>query len=254
MRFKSGLLMLCCLLIGGCKVTLTNVSGVDLANESVSIQKPNSSNSGTNVGISSPPPVSTPVSPAPSTDPKPTPAPSIPTYDNVVDGLLNTTNKQGLEVHHMILPTGHKKVGSAMSKPTYIVVHNTANTAPAINEVKYLNSSSNTSYTSFHFAVDDVNVYQALNMKYNGWHAGENTMNKKSIGIEIAKSMISDTAIKNKAIDNGAKLVAMLMIEYNIPIENVITHQAVTGKHCPHDILDRYGYDNFLNLVKSYLK
>ena len=42
--------------------------------------------------------------------------------------------------------------------------------------------------------------------------------------------------------------------EYDIPIEKVITHQAVTGKHCPHDILDRYGYDNFLNLVRSYLK
>ena len=219
MRFKIGLLMSCCLLISGCKVTLTTVSG------SAS-------------GLAS----------------KQTTGQSETTYDNVVDGLLNTTNEQGLEVHHMILPTNHKKVGYEMSKPTYIVVHNTANTAPAINEVKYLNSSSNTSYTSFHFAVDDVNVYQAVNMKYNAWHAGENTMNKQSIGVEIAKSMITDTTIKDKAINNGAKLVAMLMKEYNIPIERVITHQDVTGKHCPHDILDRYGYDNFLNLVKSYLK
>ena len=219
MRFKIGLLMSCCLLISGCKVTLTTVSG------SAS-------------GLAS----------------KQTTGQSETTYDNVVDGLLNTTNEQGLEVHHMILPTNHKKVGYEMSKPTYIVVHNTANTAPAINEVKYLNSSSNTSYTSFHFAVDDVNVYQAVNMKYNAWHAGEQTMNKQSIGIEIAKSMISDTQIKDKAINNGAKLVAMLMKEYNIPIERVITHQAVTGKHCPHDILDRYGYDNFLNLVKTYLR
>ena len=219
MRFKIGLLMSCCLLISGCKVTLTTVSGSasGLASKQATVQ-------------------------------------SETTYDNVVDGLLNTTNEQGLEVHHMILPTNHKKVGYEMSKPTYIVVHNTANTAPAINEVKYLNSSSNTSYTSFHFAVDDVNVYQAVNMKYNAWHAGENTMNKQSIGVEIAKSMITDTTIKDKAINNGAKLVAMLMKEYNIPIERVITHQDVTGKHCPHDILDRYGYDNFLNLVKSYLK
>ena len=221
MRFKARLLMLFCLLISssflisGCQTTLINVLGLDTTQASTQ---------------------------------------SNTTYDNVVDGLLNTTNEQGLEVHYMILPTNHKKVGYEMSKPTYIVVHNTANTAPAVNEVTYLNRSSNTSYTSFHFAVDDVNVYQAVNMKYNAWHAGENTMNRKSIGIEIAKSMISDTTIKDKAINNGAKLVAMLMIEYDIPIERVITHQAVTGKHCPHDILDRYGYDKFLNLVRSYLK
>ena len=221
MRFKARLLMLFCLLISssflisGCQATLINVLGLD------TIQVSTQSNT---------------------------------TYDNVVDGLLNTTNEQGLEVHYMILPTNHKKVGYEMSKPTYIVVHNTANTAPAVNEVKYLNSKSNTSYTSFHFAVDEVNVYQAVNMKYNAWHAGENKMNKQSIGVEIAKSMISDTKIKDKAINNGAKLVAMLMKEYDIPIERVITHQAVTGKHCPHDILDRYGYDNFLNLVRSYLK
>ena len=222
MRVKIGLLMLFCLLISGCNITLRTVSGPGLESTGVVLES--------------------------------TPEETKPTYDNVVDGLLNTTNEQGLEVHHMILPTNHKKVGYEMSKPTYIVVHNTANTAPAINEVKYLNSSSNTSYTSFHFAVDEVNVYQAVNMKYNAWHAGENKMNKQSIGVEIAKSMISDTAIKDKAINNGAKLVAMLMMEYDIPIEKVITHQAVTGKHCPHDILDRYGYDNFLNLVRSYLK
>jgi N-acetylmuramoyl-L-alanine amidase CwlA len=215
MKFKIGLVMLCCLLISSCKVTLTDI---------------------------------------PWQNSNATPEQNKYTYDNVVDGLLNTENEQGLEVHYMLLPTGHKKVGSEMSKPTYIVVHNTANTAPAVNEVTYLNRSTNTSYTSFHFAVDDVNVYQAVNMKYNAWHAGENTMNRQSIGVEIAKSMISDTTIKDKAINNGAKLVAMLMIEYDIPIERVITHQAVTGKHCPHDILDRYGYDKFLNLVRSYLK
>ena len=90
-------------------------------------------------------------------------------------------------------------------------------------------------------------------MNYNAWHAGEKTMNRQTIGVEIAKSKITDTEIKDKAIDNVAKLVAMLMKEHDIPIEKVITHQAVTGKHCPHDILDRYVYDNFLNLVRSYL-
>jgi len=78
-------------------------------------------------------------------------------------------------------------------------------------------------------------------------------MNKKSIGIEIAKSTIKDTNIKDKAIDNGAKLTAMLMEHYNIPLDRVITHFDVTGKDCPHDILNRYGFNNFKDLVIKYL-
>lgn len=136
--------------------------------------------------------------------------------------------------------------------PTYIVIHNTANSAPAVNEVKYLNSKENNSSTSFHFAVDDTGVYQAVNLDYNSWHAGNVSMNRKSIGIEIAKSTINDNALKDKAIENGAKFTAMLMNYYNIPLENVITHKDVTGKNCPHDILSRYGYDNFLLLVKIF--
>ena len=173
-------------------------------------------------------------------------------YTNVVNGLLNKENEYGLDTYYMLLGEDNKKVGSKMT-PTYIVIHNTANSAPAINEAKYLNSSSNTSSTSFHFAVDDKSVYQTVSMNYNSWHAGNILMNKKSIGIEIAKSTIPDTKIKDKAIENGAKLTAMLMEYYNIPLERVITHYDVTGKDCPHDILHRYGFDNFKDLVKSFL-
>jgi len=173
-------------------------------------------------------------------------------YNNVVEGLLNKENEFNLNVNYMLLDKDNKKVGGQMT-PTYIVIHNTANSAPAVNEAKYLNSSSNTSSTSFHFAVDDTNVYQTVNMIYNSWHAGNITMNKKSIGIEIAKSTITDTDIKDKAIDNGAKLTAMLMEYYNIPLDRVITHNDVTGKDCPHDILHRYGFDNFKKSVQNYL-
>lgn len=61
------------------------------------------------------------------------------------------------------------KVGSKFT-PKYIVIHNTANSAPSINEVKYLHN--NTSSTSYHFAVDDENIYQAIPTNYNAWHVG----------------------------------------------------------------------------------
>lgn len=173
-------------------------------------------------------------------------------YNNIINGLINKDNEFELNVEYMLLDKQNKKVGDKMT-PTYIVIHNTANSAPAVNEAKYLNSANNTSSTSFHFAVDDSYVYQTVDLNYNSWHAGNRNMNKKSIGIEIAKSTVKDVKVKDKAIDNGAKLTAMLLKKYDISIDNVITHNEVTGKDCPHDILHRYGFENFIKLVEKYL-
>jgi len=157
------------------------------------------------------------------------------TYNNIVDGLLNKNNEFSLETNYMILNESNKKVGSKMI-PTYIVIHNTANSAPAINEAKYLNSSSNTSSTSFHFAVDDTSVYQTVNLNYNSWHAGNISMNKKSIGIEIAKSTIKDTNIKDKAIKS--KPIGIIKQDTNIKNQEIIIKNILVALY----ILAEYGY------------
>ena len=55
--------------------------------------------------------------------------------------------------------------------PTRIVVHNTANDAPARNEISY--KTNNDYETSFHYAVDDKEIVQGLPENRNGWHAGK---------------------------------------------------------------------------------
>ena len=37
------------------------------------------------------------------------------------------------------------------------------------------------------------------------------------------------------------------MSHFDIDIENVISHKDTSGKHCPHDIFNRYGIENFYN-------
>lgn len=54
--------------------------------------------------------------------------------------------------------------------PEFIVVHNTANDASALNEITYMNNNNN--QTSFHFAIDDVEVRQGIPLNRNAWHAG----------------------------------------------------------------------------------
>lgn len=55
--------------------------------------------------------------------------------------------------------------------PIGITVHNTANDASALSEIKYM--ISNNAETSFHYAVDDKEAVQGLPLDRNGWHASK---------------------------------------------------------------------------------
>ena len=158
------------------------------------------------------------------------------------DSITNTV-QYNLNFYYSFI-SDSKKIGKKIT-PDTIVFHNTANTAPAINEVKWLNSKENTSSTSFHYAVDDIGVYQAIPTTNASHHAGNFDINNRSIGIEIAKSMKENIDEKNSGINNGILLISLLMNYYDISINDVITHQDVSGKYCPHDIFDRYSIKQF---------
>ena len=51
--------------------------------------------------------------------------------------------------------------------PTRVVIHNTANDAPAANEISYMRY--NDLEISFHYAVDDVNIVQGIPENSNAW-------------------------------------------------------------------------------------
>ena len=137
-------------------------------------------------------------------------------------------------------------------EPTRIVIHNTANDAPAENEIKYMHS--NNKEQSFHFAVDDTEIVQGIELNRNAWHAGDGNGkgNREGIAIEICYSK-SGGERWLKAVENAAELTAELLKTRNWGIDKVTKHQDYSGKHCPHRILDEYGWDNFIALVKSKL-
>ena len=71
----------------------------------------------------------------------------------------------------------------------YITIHNTSNSASADAEIRYMINNDN--QTSYHVCVDEKEVIQAIPFNRNAWHAGDGgsgTGNRKSIGIEIARS------------------------------------------------------------------
>ena len=137
--------------------------------------------------------------------------------------------------------------------PNCIVIHNTANDAPAKNEISYMHSNSNT--VSFHFAADDKEIVQGIELNRNTWNAGDGVNgrgNRNGISIEICYSK-SGGARFEAAQRNAADLTAKLLKDYGWGIDRVMKHQDFNGKHCPHRTLDDYGWDYFLNLVKSYM-
>ena len=136
--------------------------------------------------------------------------------------------------------------------PTRIVIHNTANDASAENEIAYMHR--NNMETSFHFAVDDKEAVQGIELNRNAWHAGDGNGkgNREGIAIEICYSK-SGGERWLKALENAAELTAKLLKDYGWGIDRVTKHQDYSDKHCPHRILDEYGWDNFLALVKKYL-
>lgn len=133
--------------------------------------------------------------------------------------------------------------------PTRIVVHNTANDAPARNEIAYM--LRNQEEVSFHFAVDDQEAVQGLPLDRNAWASGDGRGkgNMEGIHIEICYSKSGGRRFE-RAEKNAAQLIAGLLQQYGWGLDRVTKHQDYDGKYCPHRTLD-LGWKRFLAMVEA---
>lgn len=136
--------------------------------------------------------------------------------------------------------------------PKGICVHNTANDAPAKNEISYMKSNNNE--VSFHIAVDDVEAIQAIPFNRNAWAAGDGGSgngNRNYIHVEICYSKSGGNRFTN-AEKRAAKEIAALLKQFGWTIANVKKHQDFSGKYCPHRTLD-LGWQRFLDMIQAQL-
>lgn len=139
-------------------------------------------------------------------------------------------------------------------KPRYITIHSTQNwTADAEQHAKALYNGAlrarrrpggnRIGYLIWHFTVDDKRAVQHLPCSEQGEHADfDGPGNRLSIGIEMCEQRGSN---RNVTMNRTAKLAAVLMHRYHIPLRNVVPHYHwprrgvhPPNKNCPWFLMD----------------
>lgn len=139
--------------------------------------------------------------------------------------------------------------------PQYIVVHDTANSAPASNEIKYMITNNN--QVSFHIAVDEKEAIQGLPLNRNSWSCGDGNGNgnRKGISVEICRPTNSDRSLYDQSEENAVYVVARLLHKYGLGIDRLKRHYdfATNKKQCPNVIIREGRWDNFKSRVERVL-
>jgi N-acetylmuramoyl-L-alanine amidase len=168
----------------------------------------------------------------------------------------------------MLIPRGKygRRLPVALA-PRFITIHSTEN--PTGNAYDHaaallrgaLRGGRRTGYLFWHFTVQDNLVIQHLPTDEAGEHADmDGPGNRTSIGIEMAENRGNDLA---RTIDRTARLTAVLMRQYKIPLSNVVPHYHwpregydPAHKNCPHFLLDggkpRHTWQWFKSRVQKY--
>ncbi|AUD66053.1 hypothetical protein BK011_10270 [Tenericutes bacterium MZ-XQ] len=137
----------------------------------------------------------------------------------------------------------------------YVTIHETANTSPgqgALAHANYLyNGAINSNvFVSWHYTMDDKDVYQHVPLDEIAYHAGDGSRvagvvwgtnneligggNRNSIGIETSVAQDGDNY---RVWQRTAKLSAQLLVDYNLPVDHMKYHNHFSGKMCPQSML-----------------
>lgn len=147
----------------------------------------------------------------------------------------------------------------------YLVIHYTGNDGD--------NAANNAAYyqrtvveASAHYFVDDTTVYRSVPDLRVAWAVGGTkwsdcgrtgggtlygvVTNTNSISIELCDTRRDGTYQATEAtLANAVVLCRELMVKYRIPLERVVRHFDVTGKHCPVYMMNPVAWADFKALM-----
>lgn len=163
----------------------------------------------------------------------------------------------GVPVYTQLVPKGNQARPGKIRAIEYIVVHETGNTSATSTAAGHSNFllHNNGTKTSWHYTVDDHEIYHHIPDNEVAWHAGDllkkDGGNLNGIGIELC---VNKGGNFEKTFDNAAKLVAYLLQEYHLDVDDIKQHADFINKNCPETIRRDNRMGEFKNLVAKYMK
>lgn len=167
-----------------------------------------------------------------------------------------------VQVFQDFIPVGARNRPGHHMRPEGITVHDTGNTQQNANakaHAKYIKSPDAAARpASWHFTVDDREIWQHLPLTENGWHAGDGRNgpgNRTTIGIEMCVNRGGDL---NRTEANSIWLISKLILNSgsisDIISASVYQHWHWNKSNCPRQLRDRpSGWSEFIDAIKRQL-
>ena len=133
----------------------------------------------------------------------------------------------------------------------WVVIHDTASTGTGSNALAHANYlynnaiAENPLWVSWHYTIDDHDIYQHLPEIERGYHAGDGSTNpgtsstylgggnRNGVGIEMA---VNDDGDMFRTWQRAAKLTVDILNRNNMPITQFKYHNDFSGKDCPNTL------------------
>ena len=140
----------------------------------------------------------------------------------------------------------------------WIVVHESGmpgvgNNAELLAQIQDRNAKQGGRQASWNYQVDEGKIYQSFDDSIICWHASDGTSsrgsgNSNGIGIEMC---INQDGNYDGAMNLNAKLIAHLMLKYNLTLDNVRRHYdfAPDKKQCPYYMIETNRWTEFRELI-----
>lgn len=171
---------------------------------------------------------------------------------------MNTT------IEKSFMPFCKNRSGRKIKKLKAILVHYTANYSTGANDLMHKKYFTDTDrYASSQFVVDSERILQLMPINEVAWHGGGSrytkwansiregiSINYFTVGIELC---VNKDGRYTETEKNGAYLVAVLLIDNKLTIDDVYRHYDATGKSCPIQYLKEESWTRFKELVTAYI-
>lgn len=136
-----------------------------------------------------------------------------------------------------------------------MVIHETDNFRAGANAAAhnaYLLNNAYTQELSWHYTVDDHEIYHNLPDNEVAYHASDhlkqNGGNRNGIGVELC---VNEDGDYEQTLQNAELLTATLLKAYGLSIGDVKKHQDFSGKICPARLINENRWGEFLERVQE---